>query len=217
MSAEHVLVVPRGLVMDERGWHGVRIAGAAAVLAAVARHGRFEPRDAMEHDPRFKQVIPYLVLRDGDRIFLMRRSRAGADERLHDRFSIGVGGHLNPGDQDLAGGLAREWAEEIAAAFVPEFRLLGVLNDDATDVGRVHLGVVYGADAGGRPVAVRETEKLDGRFATFAELRAVRAQMETWSQLVLDFLDAGKATAAGEAASQGKAATAGGAADGRET
>jgi predicted NUDIX family phosphoesterase len=142
----------------------------------------------MERDPRFKQVIPYLVLRDRGRYFLMRRTRAGGDARLHDRFSIGVGGHLNPGDHDLAGGLAREWREELAADFVPEFRLLGLLNDDETDVGRVHLGVVYLAEAAGRTVAVRETDKLEGRFAAPAALLAVYDRMETWSQLVFDFV-----------------------------
>ena len=142
----------------------------------------------METDPRFKQVIPYLVLRDGPRYFLMRRTRAGVDVRLHDRFSIGVGGHLNPGDVNLAGGLAREWAEELEAGFVPEFRLLGLLNDDDTDVGRVHVGVVFVTDAEGRTVAIRETEKLEGRFAGPLEVLAVHDRMETWSQLVFDLV-----------------------------
>jgi predicted NUDIX family phosphoesterase len=162
--------------------------GADPYLAVIEREGRFAPRSAMEEDARFKQVIPYLVLRDLERTFLMWRTRAGVDARLHERFSIGVGGHLNPGDMDLAGGLAREWAEELDAGFVPEFRLLGLLNDDETDVGRVHVGVVFVAEAGGRPVAVRETEKLEGRFVTTADLLAVRDRMESWSQLVLDFL-----------------------------
>ena len=188
MSEEQVLVVPRERIMGERGWRGILSPGAGPYLDVIATEGRFEPRAAMERDPRFKQVIPYLVLRDRGRFFLMRRTRGGADERLHDRFSIGVGGHLNPGDHDLAGGLAREWAEELAADFVPEFRLLGLLNDDTTDVGRVHLGVVYLADADGRPVAVRETEKLEGRFAAPAALLAVYDRMESWSQLVFDFV-----------------------------
>ena len=59
------------------------------------------------------------MLRDGPRYFLMQRTRAGGDARLHDRYSIGVGGHLNPGDADLDGGLRREWAEELVADFVP--------------------------------------------------------------------------------------------------
>lgn len=188
---ELVLVVPRDRVMDAAGWRGVRSSGVAEALAAISGVGRFAPRAAMERDPRFKQVIPYLVLRDRGRYFLMRRTRAGGDARLHDRYSIGVGGHLNPGDRDLAGGLAREWAEELAADFVPEFRLLGLLNDDETDVGRVHLGIVYLAEAAGRAVAVRETDKLEGRFVEPADLLAVYDRMETWSQLVLDFVVGG--------------------------
>jgi len=190
VTEERVLVVPRDRIMDARGWRGIREAGASPLLDVIAAEGRFEPRAAMERDPRFKQVIPYLVLRDRRRLFLMRRTRAGGDERLHDRFSIGVGGHLNPGDRDLAGGLAREWAEEVAAAFVPDFRLLGLLNDDETDVGRVHLGVVYLAEAAGRPVRVRETDKLEGAFAEPAAVRAVYDRLESWSQLVFDVIGA---------------------------
>ena len=188
MSDERVLVVPRDRIMDARGWRGIVSSGAARQLAVIAAEGRFEPRAAMERDPRFKQVIPYLVLRDGDRYFLMRRTRAGGDVRLHDRFSIGVGGHLNPGDRDVAGGLAREWSEELVADFVPEFRLLGLLNDDETEVGSVHLGIVYLAEAGGRAVRVRETDKREGDFAAPAAVRAVYDRLETWSQLVFDAL-----------------------------
>jgi predicted NUDIX family phosphoesterase len=143
----------------------------------------------MERDASFKQVIPYLVLRDGPRYFLMRRTRAGGDERLHDRWSIGVGGHLNPGDGGLDGGLRREWSEEVEADFVPSFRLLGLLNDDSTEVGRVHLGAVYEADAAGRPVAIRETDKLTGRFAVPGEVAAVAPDLETWSRLVFEHLE----------------------------
>jgi predicted NUDIX family phosphoesterase len=174
--------------MGASGWHGVLDRGAEPYLSVIEREGRFAPRAAMETDPRFKQVIPYLVLRDRDGYFLMRRTRAGADARLHDRFSIGVGGHLNPGDVDLGGGLAREWAEELDAPFVPEFRLVGLLNDDGTEVGRVHVGVVFTAEAHGRPVAVREKHKLEGRFVPPGDVLAVRERMETWSQLVFDFV-----------------------------
>ena len=103
----------------------------------------------------------------------MRRTRAGGDARLHDRWSIGVGGHLNPGDGGLLGGLRREWREELVADFEPAFEPLALLNDDTTDVGAVHLGVVYVADAAGRPVSVRETDKLTGAFATADEVAAV--------------------------------------------
>jgi len=190
-DGERVLVVPRASLMDDPGWYGLRTDGLTAFAAIVAEHGRFEPRATMERDPGHKQVIPYLVLRDGDRVFLMRRTRAGGDERLHDRCSIGVGGHLNPGDRDMLGGLRREWREELVAAFEPDFRLVALLNDDTTDVGRVHVGAVFVADAAGRPVEVRETDKLSGAFATLSEVLDVRDQLETWSRLLAEAIAAG--------------------------
>jgi predicted NUDIX family phosphoesterase len=190
LSGEQVLVVSRDLVPEGAGWYGLRFGDLPAFMDLVAREGRYEPRDAMEHDPRFKQIIPYLVLRDGERYFLMRRTRAGADQRLHDRWSIGVGGHLNPGDEGLLGGLRREWSEELDADFEPHFEPLALLNDDTTEVGAVHLGVVIVADAAGRPVAVREHDKLTGAFATPEEVAAVADDLETWSRLVFEALEA---------------------------
>ena len=184
-AAEQVLVLPRAAVMGDPGWHGVRTDGLAEFGALVEQESRFVPRGIAEEDRSLKQLIPYLVLRDRERFFLMRRTRAGGDPRLHERFSIGVGGHVNPGDGSLIGGLAREWREELEAAFVPEFRLVGLLNDDTTDVGSVHLGAVYLAEAAGRPVAVREMDKLTGAFASLDVAWADQDRMETWSQLVL--------------------------------
>lgn len=191
MSAgEEVLVVPRERVVPGAGWRGIREADRVLFEATVAGHGAFRDRATMESDPGFKQVIPYLVLRDGPRFFLMQRTRGGADTRLHDLYSIGVGGHLNPGDRDLAGGLEREWREELEAGFVPAFRFIGLLNDDSTDVGSVHLGAVFIADAAGRQVGVRETAKLRGSFVEPAEVGAVADRLESWSAIVFDHLGA---------------------------
>ena len=183
-----MLVIPRAPIMADPGWTGVVTDGLDRFGSLIERHGRFVDRAAAEVDRSLKQVIPYLVLRDGPRLFLMRRTRAGTDPRLHERWSIGIGGHLNPGDRDLEGGLRREWSEEIAADFVPAFRLVGLLNDDTTDVGAVHLGAVYLADAGGRPVDVRETEKLSGAFAEARAVAEVVDRMESWSALTFHFL-----------------------------
>ncbi len=186
---ERVFVIPRAAVPDAARWYGLRTTDLGEFVAGAERDGRYEPRSIMERDPSFKQIIPYLVLRDGPRYFLMQRTNAGGDPRLHGRYSIGVGGHLNPGDGGLLGGLRREWAEELVADFVPPFRLLALLNDDTTAVGAVHLGAVYLADAAGRPVAIRETDKLAGAFAEHAAVAAVRDGLETWSALVFDFLE----------------------------
>ncbi len=160
----------------------------------IAQRGAFQPRSAMEVDAAWKQVIPYPVLRDGNGWFLMKRTNAGGDKRLHDRYSIGVGGHVNPADGgldgDLGGALAREWHEELRVDFMPDFRFVGLLNDDSTPVGAVHLGLVYVGDAEGRSVAIRETDKLSGRFASSGEVAALADRLETWSRIAFEFLEA---------------------------
>ena len=189
---ELVCVVARDrLFRDEGGWLGVRREGVAAAMRCIEVEGSYMPRSRAENDAGLKQIIPYLVLRDGDRLFLMRRSRAGGDPRLHDLCTIGIGGHLNPGDGSPIGGLAREWLEEIESDFIPEFEFVGLLNDDTVEVGRHHLGLVYVADAAGRPVSVRERDKLSGAFEPLTVVRHAYDQMETWSRLVLDSLAAG--------------------------
>ena len=188
-DVERVYVVPRRTLMRDGGWRGLRTSGVSPLLEIIRTSGDYRPRPEVEVEPALKQIIPYLVLRDGSRYFLMRRTRAGGDPRLHERCSIGVGGHLNPEDGDIEGGLRREWGEELDAGFLPEFGLIGLLNDDETDVGSVHLGVVFVAQAGGRPVRVRETEKLSGEFVEPAEVEAVRDRLETWSALVFDALE----------------------------
>ena len=185
---ELVLVVPRSILMDDPGWHGLNRDDLAERIAAIEAAALFVPRRAAEADRTHKQVIPYVVVRDGPRVYLMRRTRAGADERLHDRYTIGVGGHVGPADGGIAGGLRREWEEELDAPFEPSFELVGLLNDDTTDVGTVHVGLVYVVEAAGRQVTIRETDKLAGSFVQLAEALAVRDGMETWSAIVLDEL-----------------------------
>jgi predicted NUDIX family phosphoesterase len=191
---EQVLVLPRELVPGGCDFNGIRPADVAALVAlraAVGSSGRFLDRPIAEENSAFKQLIPYVVVRDGEQIFLMERTTAGGDPRLHRKASIGVGGHLNPvdeGEDPLTDGLRREWAEELVADWKPHFELVGLLNDDSNPVGSVHLGVVFTVEADGRPIAVREHDKLSGRFAGPDEVLAAWDRMETWSRLVAEHL-----------------------------
>jgi predicted NUDIX family phosphoesterase len=191
---ERVLVLPRSEVPGGCEFHGIRKVDADALAdlrRAVGLHGRYLDRPRAEDDPGFKQLIPYVVVRNGKRVFLMHRTDAGGDTRLHGKASIGVGGHLNPVDQGedaLMAGLRREWAEELQAAWDPEFELFGLLNDDTNSVGAVHLGVVFSVQAAGRTVDVREHDKLVGAFADPSAVLAAWDRLETWSQLVADGL-----------------------------
>ncbi len=191
---EQVLVIPRDEVPGGAAFHGIRDADdsmLADLRRAVRENGRFMDRPDAEEDPAHKQLIPYVVVRDGERIFLTERTTAGGDARLHGKASLGVGGHLNPvdkGEDPLDDGLRREWSEELETNWEPEFELIGLLNDDGNPVGAVHLGVVFTVNARGRDVAVREHEKLTGRWATPDEVYAAWDRMETWSQLVAEQL-----------------------------
>ncbi|MCA1572391.1 MAG: NUDIX domain-containing protein [Chloroflexi bacterium] len=187
---ERVLVLPRRQVPGGCDFTGVRPADGRTLevlQARVAASGRYRARPIAEEDPSHKQLIPYVVVRDGERIFLMHRTDAGGDARLHGKASIGVGGHLNPvdeGEDALLAGLRREWDEELEVGWEPEFRLVGLLNDDSNPVGAVHLGVVFVVEAAGRPVAVREHDKLVGDFVDAAAVVEAWDRLETWSQLV---------------------------------
>jgi predicted NUDIX family phosphoesterase len=193
-SVEHVLVIPRDRVPGGCDFTGIRPADEATLgemQAVVAGHGRFLEREIAEANPSLKQLIPYIVVRSGELVFLMERSDGGGDPRLHRKASIGVGGHVNPidGEADpLAAGLRREWGEELIADWEPQVRLIGLLNDDSNPVGSVHLGVVFEVDAHGRALMVREREKLSGGWADGDGLRAAADRLETWSRLVAEHL-----------------------------
>jgi predicted NUDIX family phosphoesterase len=193
--AERVLVLARSDVpggCDFRGIRAGRPDDLAELRALIGRRGRYLDRALAEVSPQFKQLIPYVVVRDGPSVFLMRRTDAGGDARLHRKASIGVGGHLNPvdsGEDVLMVGLRREWAEELDADWEPDFELIGLLNDDTNPVGTVHLGVVFRVEAAGRRVDVREHDKLVGAFATPDEVTDAWDALETWSQLVAEALE----------------------------
>src|SRR4051794_32977075 len=127
---ELVLGVPRARLMPSGSWRGGLHGDLAPCLELFAHEGHFRRRDEAETDPEWKQVIPYLVLRDRGSLFLMRRTRAGSDARLHERYSIGIGGHVNPADGGLDGGLARGGGGENDAGYKPGVRAVGRLDDD---------------------------------------------------------------------------------------
>jgi predicted NUDIX family phosphoesterase len=191
---EKVLVVPRARLFPSGAFYGFSPGGMSAYLAAIAAHAFFAPRDRVEDDPTLKQIIPYVVLRNRDRIFLVERTHGGTEVRLREKLSIGLGGHITPADtadaaDPLHAGMERELTEEVDVP--PGWRAhpVGVLNDDLEPVGRVHFGLVYIADLPTPNVRVRETAKLTGAFATPDEVWAAYPRLESWSQFVVDGVD----------------------------
>jgi len=156
------------------------------ILDIIQSKHFFIDRPTAEQSPQYKQIIPYVVIRHGDEYFLLQRTPKQAEARLHNKLSLGVGGHINPDAPTLLGGLDKELEEEVGVEGDYEISFAGILNDDTTDVGRVHLGAVYVLEAADRNVAIRETDKMTGSWVARGNLAAMRERMETWSQIVYD-------------------------------
>lgn len=191
MKDEQVLVVPTALFHSLGLFQGLcrDLARYERLFRAGAAH--FMPRGRAEEDPTHKQLIPYVVLRCGERVFHYRRTKKGTEARLHALRSIGVGGHINPVDQrdfdgTYAAAMLRELNEEVTLPpGQPRLEPLGLINDDATPVGQVHLGVVHILHLATPTVQPREAALADGGFSTPRELWSDAASFETWSQFVL--------------------------------
>jgi predicted NUDIX family phosphoesterase len=198
-SPEDVLCVPRTTIFPDGAWHGLVTGGLERVLRTIRAASEYRPRYLVEDDPSMQQIIPYCVVHhphDGTYL-LTRRLRRSSERRLHHLYSLGVGGHINPGDgvggDPLVGGLQREWVEEVVCGSPATARLVAMLNDDTTPVSRVHLGLVFLVEPTVATTSVRETEKLEGESLLLTEMRRHYLSMESWSQLVFDDLVAGAA------------------------
>lgn len=194
VGTEQVLVVRREDVFPDGVWHGFVTENLDRIQNVIRERHFFKPRAEVEEDPSFQQIIPYVVFKHGDRYLLTHRLRASSEKRLRKQYSLGVGGHINPGDlsggDPILDGLKREWAEEVIYQGRFEAKLLGMLNEESSPVSKVHLGVVFLVEGDSPDIAIRETKKLAGDLLTLDEMRIYFLDMESWSQLVYERLRA---------------------------
>jgi predicted NUDIX family phosphoesterase len=197
VRSEEVLVVPTKLFHDAGLFQGLsRDVDRYLPRLLAPENLRFLPRVRAEDDPSFKQIIPYVVLRWRDQVFHYTRGQGAGEKRLRALRSIGIGGHINPcdhaaGESPYRLGMLRELEEEVFLESPYREHCLGLINDDATPVGQVHLGIVHVFDLVEPRVRRRETELIRSGFAPVSELLTAREKFETWSQFVLEQLAAG--------------------------
>lgn len=196
---EFVWVVPRAVLFPEATPHGLLALEAAELerrfLAPSREHGFFVERRYAEEHPEFKQPIPYVAVCREDQVLCLTRLSTQGEKRLHGKKSIGVGGHINPCDQDgedlFANACRRELHEELVLPSDSPLPLspVGLLNDDTTAVGAVHVGLVYRLDASALDVTIRETSAMAGDFESLPSLCSLNtppnSPFETWSDLLL--------------------------------
>lgn len=188
---ELILVVKRSHLFPHGAWHGMHQIDYHRYAQLISEKKEFLPRSIMENDPNYKQIIPYLVFQHQHRFFLMQRQAKASETRLKNKYSLGIGGHIRAEDMtddNIMTWAQREFQEEVSYASSYTVEPLGMINDDSNPVGQVHVGLVFLLQGNSSAIRVKE-ELKSGELLTLEECAVYYEQMETWSQIVFDFLN----------------------------
>ncbi|MEK5205191.1 hypothetical protein NST55_28525 [Bacillus sp. FSL R10-2789] len=155
-------------------------------------------RGDAEADASHKQPIPYAVIRRGNEIFMYERLKGAGETRLHNKLSLGVGGHMNdiPGARNFNSMLAENLLREVEEELIVDegqfdVKEIGLINDDSDEVGKVHLGILLTIEISeNQNIEVREKEELAGSFIPLEKLKEKETyeRLENWSKIVVDIL-----------------------------
>ena len=182
---EQVMVVDKNILPLENGV----ITGEEkdSIYNCILSNFFYMPREEAEISAEHKQIIPYVVVTFNDKYLLFKRTPKQTEARLHDKYSLGVGGHINPPDNSgvdpVIQGLHREFREELTLENYSEPVYIGVINDDRDDVGKVHLGLLFAVEASTAKFQLPESEKMSAEWVEKETLADYYPHMETWSQL----------------------------------
>lgn len=195
-NGEQVLVVPRSAFEQVGAFNGVRL-NAQEYLSAFFGSGvaHYMDRDEAEQNPDFKQIIAYAIFCHNGKVLAYARTAKGGETRLHDKWSLGIGGHINPIDgladnlDTYLAGVEREIREEITFSGTATQQLYAIINDDTNEVGSVHLGIVHRFELDNEEVQPLEKKLANLRFCTLEELAGpLYDKLETWSAICVDAL-----------------------------
>lgn len=197
VETEQVLVVPTSLFHELGHFQGFTtdVDKYLSVLLDPANTS-YRPRPEMEADPSFKQLIPYVIFRyegeEGAQLFRYTRGSGQGESRLHAKKSIGIGGHISTLDEDSESvyeqGMQRELDEETIIETPYQAACVGMINDDETEVGKVHLGVVHIFDVEKPLVKAREDDISEAGFESLGNIHSDLKSYETWSQICFSAL-----------------------------
>lgn len=187
---ELILVVKRDKLFADKSWQGLSNVDSEKYLDLIAQEKEFLPRSIMETDFAYKQIIPYLVFTHENKYFLMQRQSNSTEQRLKNKFSLGIGGHIRQEDiqsKDIIHWAKREFEEEINYNGSYKIEAIGILNDDSNAVGQVHVGFVFLLHGDSANISVK-SELKSGQLFTLDECKVYYENMESWSQIVFDFI-----------------------------
>lgn len=191
---EEILVIPRKVLGSNASFRGFREERDAVFWKCLSTASFFKERESVEFDPCYKQLIVYMIVKSHNKLFLYQRIEGSGEKRLVDKYSFGLGGHINPAYTTdfrslITFNLNRELKEEISFQGPYSYRFLGLVNDEESGVGKYHLGLVFLVSCSSPVITVREKDKLRGQLVSVTELEPYRPSLETWSALLLPQLD----------------------------
>jgi predicted NUDIX family phosphoesterase len=188
---EAVLVVKRDILFKGACVTGFKpLQNFSSYQKIINQHKDFLLRSDVEENTDYKQIIPYLIFCHQDKFFLMQRKSSASEQRLRNKYSLGIGGHVRREDvisDNIKDWILREFHEEIEYKGTLKIQPLGVINDDSNPVGQVHFGCVFLLEGSSETINIK-SELKQGILATVKECLAYRNSMEKWSQLIFDYL-----------------------------
>jgi predicted NUDIX family phosphoesterase len=172
------------------------IKGDSDVLNSLVQKGIFRKRRELEEDPSFKQIIPYAIISNQESYYLFKRTEGQREKRLHNKFHLGAGGHMNPCRSEeppdahyLVNELKRELFEEVNflnGCFIEEIEFIGFINDDSIPVGTVHIGLLYDIHVSNKDVLINEADMMTADWIDKTDLVRYYKEIETWSKIAID-------------------------------
>lgn len=190
-AEEYILVVPQKAIFNkDTPWEGLKNSDLDHYTTVIEKNQEFHPRSLMEQDANYKQIIPYLIFSFNNLYFLMQRTAHTTEQRLKNKYSLGIGGHIRK--EDISNGSLVDWAyrefhEEVEYSGNLIVEPLGILNDDSNDVGKVHLGFAFILYGDNDKISVK-SELKSGKLITIEEGFLYKEAMESWSQMVFEAL-----------------------------
>lgn len=187
---EKILVVRRSSLFPKGAWQGIKKVDFDQYIHIIDHKKEFHPRTMMENDPTYKQIIPYLVFTYNNTYFVMQRKSTASEQRLKNKFSLGIGGHIRKEDMtktDIFDWAKREFHEEVSYNGNLDIVPLGILNDDTNAVGKVHIGFVFLLIGNSNEISIK-SELKSGTLMSLDQCNTLYNQMENWSQLIVTLL-----------------------------
>lgn len=193
MIDEVIIAVPRDVIkdlLDEQPF-GFIDQNLIKLYTLILNNTISINRLTAETDETFKQLIPYVLIKNQSNYLLTKRNKKQTEVRLHDKMSIGLGGHINPVDSSekfdlIIGGLFREIQEEISITDFAYPQFIGFINDDISEVGRVHLGLLFEIETKSSTLDIVEKDKMEGNWASLTDIEASYEHLESWSKIAFD-------------------------------